>query len=155
MAVPAKDCPRSCHSDGSPIKEALREKFFPTLFGGEEINANFRKILGHSVKNGSLGIPEPWLSAESAYNTSNTASGELVDSLLGGSAINYICHRACVRKASLAARRAKMHVDLGYLAKRKELEGGQERNLLHRATRNGACISAVTHHLNGTDLSRE
>ena len=25
-----------------PIEEALREKFFPALFEGEEINANFR-----------------------------------------------------------------------------------------------------------------
>ena len=57
-----------------PIEEALREKFFPTLFGGEEINADFRKILGHSVKHGGLGIPDPRLSAESAYNTSKAAS---------------------------------------------------------------------------------
>ena len=42
-----------------PIEEALREKFFPLLFGGEEINADFRKILGHGVKNGGLGIPDP------------------------------------------------------------------------------------------------
>ena len=49
-----------------PIEEALREKLFPALFVGEEINANFRKILGHSVKNGGLGIPDPWLSAASA-----------------------------------------------------------------------------------------
>ena len=42
-----------------PIKEALRDKFFPDLFGGEEINADFRKILGHSVKHGGLGIPHP------------------------------------------------------------------------------------------------
>ena len=33
-----------------PIEEALREKFFPALFGGEEITADFRKILGHIVK---------------------------------------------------------------------------------------------------------
>ena len=33
-----------------PLEEALREKFFPSLFGGEEINADFWKILGHSVK---------------------------------------------------------------------------------------------------------
>ena len=58
-----------------PIHEALREKLFPALFGGEEINANFRKILGHSTNHGSLGIPEPRMSAESAYNTSNAASG--------------------------------------------------------------------------------
>ena len=48
-----------------PIEEALREKFFPSLFGGEEITAEFRKILGHSVTHGGLGIPDPWLSAES------------------------------------------------------------------------------------------
>ena len=32
-----------------PIEEALREKLFPALFRGEEINANFSKILGHNV----------------------------------------------------------------------------------------------------------
>ena len=57
-----------------PIEEALREKLFPTIFGGEEINANFRQILGHSVKHGGLHIPDPRLSAESVYNTSKAAS---------------------------------------------------------------------------------
>ena len=42
-----------------PIEEALREKNFPSLFGGEEITADFLKILGHSVKYGSLGKPDP------------------------------------------------------------------------------------------------
>ena len=32
-----------------PIEEALRKTFFPVLFGGEEIDAGFSKILGHSV----------------------------------------------------------------------------------------------------------
>ena len=76
-----------------PIEEALREKFFPSLFGGEEIDADFRKILGHSVKHGGLGIPDPRQSAESAYNTSKVASMEMVDSLLGGSVLNYVGHR--------------------------------------------------------------
>ena len=44
-----------------PIEEALREKFFPALFRGEDINANFWKILGHSVKHGGLSIPDPRL----------------------------------------------------------------------------------------------
>ena len=60
-----------------PIEEALREKFFPALFRGG-INANFRKILGYSVKHGGLGIPDPRLSAESSYNTSKADTGELV-----------------------------------------------------------------------------
>ena len=48
-----------------------------------------------------------------------------------------------------------MHVDLGELARQKELAGGQERNRLHRSTRNGAWLSAVPHRLNVTDFSRE
>ena len=95
------------------------------------------------------------MSAESEYSISKAASEELVDSLLGGSTLNYVGYRACVRKASLAARRAKMYIELGELARRKEIAGGQERNRLHRATRNGALLSSVPHRINGTELSRE
>ena len=49
----------------SPIEEALQEKLFPALFGGEKINTDFRKIIYHSVNNGGLGIPNPHLSFES------------------------------------------------------------------------------------------
>ena len=136
-----------------PIEEALREKFFPALFRGEEINADFRKILGRSVKHGGLVIPDPRLSAEIAYNTSKASSGELVDSLLGGSALNYVGHRACICKSSLAARRDKMHVDLGELARQKDLSGGQESNGLHRSTKNGAWLGAVPHRLNGMEVA--
>ena len=86
-----------------PIEESIRDKFFPSLFGWEEIDADFRKILGHSVKHGGLGIPYPRLSAECVYNTSKASSRELVDSLLGGSILNYVGHRACVHKASQTA----------------------------------------------------
>ena len=77
MAVPAKDCP-GVETLTDPIEEDLREKFFPSLFGGEEITANFRKILGHSVKHGGLGIPDPRLSVESEYSTSKADCEELV-----------------------------------------------------------------------------
>ena len=112
-----------------PIEESLREKFFLSLFGGEEINADFPKILGHS----GLGIPDSQISAESAYNTSKTASRELVDSLLGGSVLNYVGHRECIRKASQSARLSKRIVELSEMFKRQEQAGGQERNCLHRA----------------------
>ena len=65
-----------------PIEETLRDKLFPTLFGGEEINADFRQILGHRVKHGTLCILDPQLSEDSGYNTSKAANGELVDFLL-------------------------------------------------------------------------
>ena len=92
------------------IEETLREKLFSALFGEEEINADFRQILGHSVNNGGLGIPYPRLSAESAYDTSKAASGELADSFLGGSVINYVGHRACIHRASAGARKERKHV---------------------------------------------
>ena len=96
-----------------PIEEALREKFFPAIFGGEEINTDFLKILGHSVKHGSLNIQDLRISEESAYNTSKADSGKLVDSLLGGTALNYVCHKACVRRAIAGARRKKAVGDGG------------------------------------------
>ena len=138
-----------------PIEEAQRENVFPSLFEGEEITADFLKILGHSLKHGGLGILDPRLSAESAYNTSKADSRELVDSLLGGSVLNYVGHRACIHKASQLARLLKMFVELSKIFKRKGQAGGQEKNCLHRATRNGACLSAIPHRLNGTELSQD
>ena len=154
MAVPTKDFPRSWHSNGS-IEEYLRNKFLPSLFGGEDITADFRKILGHSVKHGSLVITDPRLSAECAYNNSKAASRELVESLLGGSVLNYIGHRACMRKASHSARLSKRISELSNIFKQQEQTGGHEKIHLHRAMRNGAWFSDVPHRLNGTELSRE
>ena len=57
------------------IEEALKEKFLSALFWEEDIKADFHKILGHRVKNGGLGIPDPHLSTESAYKTSKATSG--------------------------------------------------------------------------------
>ena len=136
-----------------PIEEVLRENFFPLLFGGEEIDANFRKILGHSVKHGGLGIPDPRMLAECGYNTSKATSRDLVYSLLGGSVFNYVGHRVCVRKASQSARRSTMIVEMSELYHQQEEACRQEKNCLHRATRNGAWLSDVTHLLNGTEFS--
>ena len=122
---------------------------------GEEINADFHKIPRHSFKHGGLGIPDRQVSAESVYNTSKSDSGELIDSLLGGTALNYVSHRACVRGSSMGKRKERKHVELADLARQKELAGGQERYRLHRATVNGAWLSSVPHCLNGTELSRE
>ena len=93
-----------------PIEEAQREKFFPVLFGKEEIDADFRIILGHSVKYGGLGILDSQLSAESAYNTSKAAIRGLVYSFLGGSTLNCLGHSAFVRQASAGARKERRHV---------------------------------------------
>ena len=127
----------------------------PALFGGEEITAYFQKILGHSIKHGGLGIPDLRKSAESAYDTSKADRRKLLDSLLGGSVLNCVGHRACICKASQSGRLSERPFKLTEIFKRQEQAGGQERNRLHRAMRNGAYISAIPDHLNDMELSRE
>ena len=119
MSVPAKDCPHSWHSDRSHRGGPKREILPHAIRGG--VNADYRKILGHSVKNSDLGIPDPRLSAESAYNSSKAASGELVDSLLGGTALNYVGHRACVFWASAGGRKERKYVEMVELDRKRIL----------------------------------
>ena len=52
------------------------------------------------MTHGFLGIPEPWLSAEYEYNTSKAASKVLVGSLIGGTELNYVEYKVCVRRVS-------------------------------------------------------
>ena len=52
-----------------PIYDALKEAFFPELFGGEEVRAKFIEIPVHILKRRGLSIPDPRLLAEHAYNT--------------------------------------------------------------------------------------
>ena len=61
-----------------PIEDSLRDAFFPALFGGEEVSADLRGILGHSLKRGGLGIPDPQMSEYHAYNTFKAAREVLV-----------------------------------------------------------------------------
>ena len=84
-----------------PIEDALREDLFPTFFGGEEVRAELREILGHSLKWGGLDIPDPRLSAEHVYNSTKAASDALVGSLLGGTNHNYIYNKAFMRISSV------------------------------------------------------
>ena len=95
------------------------------------------------------------MSAEGADNTSKAASRELLDYLLGGSVLNYVGHRACVRNASQLVRLSKRIAEISELYDRQEKDGSQEKNRLHRATRNGAWLSDVPHRLNVMELSPE
>ena len=87
------------------FEDFLRVTFFPALFGGEQFDSSFRKILGCRVNSGGLGIPETRLSAESAYKNSKGTSGELVGPILGCTTLNYLEHRVCVSRASVGARK--------------------------------------------------
>ena len=95
------------------------------------------------------------MSVESAYNTYKAARRELVGSLLGGTTINYVDHRACVHGDRVGVRKELQYLEMVDLDRQNYMSGGQERNRLHMATRNRAWLSAITHRLNGTELYQE
>ena len=117
-----------------PIRDDLREASFPALFGGEEVSANLREILGHSVKHGGLGITDPWISEGCAYTTSKAASEVLVGSLLGGTDLNYLTHKGCLRRESTDGRKHRIFLEKMALTRRKELVDGAGLNRLWRST---------------------
>ena len=121
-----------------PIEDYLREAFFPELFRGGEVSTNLREILGHNVKRGGLGIPDPRLSAERAYNTSKAASEVLVGSLLGGTNLNYVAHKGCVRRDRADGRKQKELAEKAVHLRRYKQADGAGLNQLWRATENGA-----------------
>ena len=99
---------RTVHEVGSmmsTIDDALREAFFPKIFRGEEVSADLREILVHSVKHRGLGIPDPQLLAERMYNTSKAAIKVLLVSLLRGTGLNYVAHKGCVCRSSADRRK--------------------------------------------------
>ena len=107
------------------------------------------------MKYRGLGIPDPCLSAESAYTTYESASEVLVGSLLGVTDLNYVEYKYCVRRSSADTWKHREYLDTAGLIRRKELTDGTGLNRLRQATDNGAWLTAIPHCLNGTELPKE
>ena len=137
------------------MDDDLREAFFPALFGGEEVSADLREILGHSVKCGGLGIPYPQLLAERAYNTSKASTEVLVGSLLGGTNLNYVAHKGFICRASAGMQKQRDLAEKAVLLIRKEMADRAVHNRLRWSKENGAWITAIPHSLNGMEFSLE
>ena len=54
---------------------------------------------------------------ESAYNTSKASIREMVGSLLGGTALNYLGHRACICVSIVGARKEWKHIKMVELSR--------------------------------------
>ena len=78
-----------------------------------------------------------------------------MESLLGGSNLNYVGHWLCVRKASSGAWKERYQEETVTLGRRKEEVGVKDRIWIERATRSGAWITDAPNRLNGADLSQE
>ena len=93
------------------------------------------------------------MSAERVYNTSKASSEILVCSLLGGTKLIYVAHKSCARRASRDRREHQESLKTKALTQLKELAYRAVLNCLQKATDNGAWLTAIPHHLNGTELS--
>ena len=138
-----------------PIEDSLREAFYPAIFGEEEVSTDLREILGHSAKHVGLGITEPQLLSECAYNTSKSASEVLIGSLIGGTSLNYISHKECIHRASADRQKQRKFSETKALTIWKELMDRAGLNCLWRSAENGVWITSTPHRLNGMELSRE
>ena len=138
-----------------PIEDALTEAFFLRFFGGEEVSAYLREILGHSMKRGVLCIPDLRLLAERAYRTSKADSEVIVGSLLGGSDLNYIVHKGCERRVSADWWKQREFQEIKELTRRKDQSYGAVLNRPRKSTEDGERLTSIPHGLNNTELSRE
>ena len=90
------------------------------------------------MKCGGLVILDPQLLVECSYNTSKAATEVLVDSILGGTNINYIAHKGCVCRESADRWEKRDFLETAVLTRWKELADGAVLNRLRQATDNGS-----------------
>ena len=83
------------------------------------MGGDLRELLGHAVKQGGIGIPDPRKSAERGHATSVEAYEVLIKSLLEESDLNYVGHWSCARKAITRERKAREREESAALAERK------------------------------------
>ena len=79
----------------------------------------------------------------------------LVGSLLGGTDLNYIAHKGCICRASADRRNQQEVEEKAVFLIQKELADEAGLNCLQQEMENGAWLTAIPHHLNGTELSWE
>ena len=89
------------------------------------------------------------------YNTSKASIKVLVGSLLGGTDLNFVAHKGCVRRASADGRKQQEFLEKASLTRQKDQEDGSGLNRLRKETENGGFLTDITHHLNSTEVSWE
>ena len=93
-----------------PLEKMIRQTFLPALIGipANEIDANYRDLLTHSVKLDGIAIRNP--TETPAYNikTSTATTKHLVDSLVDGIPFNPNAHRRAASSAGKVGRIARL-----------------------------------------------
>ena len=139
----------------APVETAIRSNFLPSLFGGSTpmaIDDDFRRLLGHSVKMGGIGIRDPTKVADRLFAASMEATASLAENLAANAVFSIEAHRAQVRQASATMRRDRATAEEAFLAELSARDRGI-RNHIDAAKESGAWLTALPRRLNGTQLS--
>ena len=78
----------------------------------------------------------------------------MVGSLLGGTNLNYIAHKGCVRRSRADGQKQREFSEKEVFTRQRELMDRAGLNCLRWNTYNGVCITDIPQCLNGTELSR-
>ncbi|KAL3795565.1 hypothetical protein ACHAWO_009861 [Cyclotella atomus] len=149
---------RTCPSIGftfAPIEVALREEFIPALLGVESISGEDRELYAHGVKRGGLAIRNPVETAVPLYESSKSATSELVESMLEGKSLNLALHQEKVKLASEEARKTRAHLESALLREREEDMGPSEKWRIRRSSASGTWLTCLPSWVNGTELSKD
>ncbi|KAL7461468.1 hypothetical protein ACHAXS_001898, partial [Conticribra weissflogii] len=139
----------------APVEAAIRSDFLPALFGGTtpmSIDDDFRRLLGHSVKMGGIGIRDPTKTADRLFEASKEATAHLAANLAVNAEFAVETHRAHVRQASARMRKERTEAEESFLSELSSRDRGL-RNHLDAAKESGAWLTALPRRLNGTQLS--
>ena len=80
------------------IKSALRDEFFPALFGGEEVSIDLQALSVHGVKCRGIRIPDPQKEEVQGHETLEASCEALVESFLGSTDLIYVGNWYFIRK---------------------------------------------------------
>ncbi|KAL7447678.1 hypothetical protein ACHAXS_000063, partial [Conticribra weissflogii] len=141
--------------DLAPVEAAIRSDFLPALFGGTtpmSIDDDFRRLFGHSVKMGGIGIWDPTKAADRLFEASKEATSHLGENLAANTEFAVETHRAQVQQALARLRKDRMETEESFLSKLLSCNRGL-RNHLDAAKESGAWLTAMPCRLNGTQLS--
>ena len=141
----------------APFEKVIRELMIPALFDYNltDVSDEFRHLLYHGAKQGGINFRNPAAGADCLQQASSKAVEVLVASLLRNTTLDFVEHKACVRKAGAKAQKERLEAELGAVTGMIVGAPKQTKKRLERAGKTGKWLTIPPNKLDGTLLSKE
>ena len=121
----------------------------------DELSAEFRELLSHSLKVGGLGIRNPVASAEHVHKMSDHASSYLVSTLVfPGRGFDVDAHNQTVKESCADGTKQRLEREQEFLKDLMKDRPFLEQQM-ERACETGLFLKAIPRHINGTVLGAD